>query len=115
MPHGVDCDHYAPSHDAVDEQRICFWGGLDFGPNVSAVRFFAQKVWPDVRRRFPDLRWTLLGRGDGEQLEAVRRLEGVDWLGYVDDIRPHVHRAAITIVPPSFTMGSTPVRPLTHW
>jgi len=99
IPHGVDCDHYAPADVEVDENRVIFWGALSFGPNVSAVLFFADRVWPLIRRARPQTRWSILGWGDGPKLQRVKTLPGVDFLGRVDDIRPHVARAAVAVVP----------------
>jgi len=99
IPHGVDCDHYAPTDVEVDENRIVFCGALGFGPNVSAVLFFADRVWPLIRRARPKTRWSILGWGDGAELQRIKALPGVDFVGRVDDIRPHVARAAVAIVP----------------
>ncbi|HOJ53108.1 MAG TPA: glycosyltransferase family 4 protein [Phycisphaerae bacterium] len=99
IPHGVDCDHYAPQQTPPDEDRIIFWGSLTFGPNISAILYFAEKVWPQVLRRRPGLRWTIIGRGDSPALQSVRVMPGVDLVGQVEDIRPHAARAAVVVVP----------------
>lgn len=99
IPHGVACDHYVPSDIPVDTNRIIFWGGLGFGPNVSAVLFFAEKVWPLIRQARPQTRWSILGWGAGGSLQRIKTLPGIDLVGRVDDIRPHVGRAAVAVVP----------------
>jgi len=99
IPHGVDCDHYVPNEDEVDTNRIIFWGGLNFGPNISAVRYFADRIWPRIRRVRPKTRWSILGWGAGTALNRIKTLPGVDFVGRVDDIRPHVAQAAVAIVP----------------
>lgn len=99
IPHGVDCHHYRPVAGDGPDDRIIFWGSLSFGPNISAILFFAEKVWPLILQKVPQARWTIIGRGDSPLLEPVRKLPGVDFLGYVDDIRPHVARSAVAVVP----------------
>jgi glycosyltransferase involved in cell wall biosynthesis len=99
VPHGVDCDAYAPSSDRIDDLRVVFWGGLSFEPNQGAIRFFADAVWPRLLEIQPGLRWSILGPGEAPALDDVRSMPGVDWLGFVDDVRPHVARAAVAIVP----------------
>ncbi len=99
IPHGVDCDYYAPRNDPEDENRLIFWGSLTFGPNIGAIRFFAEKVWPILRRQRPDLRWTVAGRGESPQLAQYGSLPGIDWVGYVDDLRPLIAQSAIVVVP----------------
>lgn len=99
IPHGVDCEHYRPTGEAEDADRIVFWGGLEFGPNISAVLYFADRVWPGLKRNRPALRWSIVGHGCPPELERVRRLAGVEFTGFVKDIRPHVGSAAVAVVP----------------
>ncbi len=99
LPHGVDCSQYAPEPERTEPDRIVFWGGLGFGPNIGAILFFAEQVWPLVRARRPQARWTIMGPGDAPQLEHVKTMAGVEWLGFVEDIRPHVARATVAVVP----------------
>ncbi|MCG3137300.1 MAG: hypothetical protein HJJLKODD_01143 [Phycisphaerae bacterium] len=99
VTNGVDCDYYQPGHTPVDERRIIFWGSLSFGPNISALLYFGNKVWPVIKRQIPDLCWTIIGRGEAPQLEAVRSWPDVELLGFVEDIRPWVATATVAIVP----------------
>lgn len=99
IPHGVNCERYQPLTGPEDPNRIVFWGGLTFGPNTSAVLFFAEKVWPLIRRRRPEVKWSIVGWGSPPQLERLRGLPGIEFTGYVEDIRPHVGHAAVAVVP----------------
>lgn len=99
QPHGVDCRYYFPLDMPVDDNRIIFWGGLTFAPNLSAVLFFAEKVWPLVLRDRPRMRWSIIGWGEAPQLERLREVPGIDLLGYVKDIRPRAAEAAASVVP----------------
>ena len=99
IPHGTDCDHYAPTDAPVDDNQIVFWGSLTFEPNIGAILYFAEQVWPIVKKQRPELCWTIMGRGWCDQLQPVKELPGVDFLGQVDDVRPHVAPAAVVVVP----------------
>ncbi len=99
IPHGVDCDAYHPTAEPEDADNVIFWGVLDFGPNLRAIEFFADEVWPRARALHPKLRWTILGPGDPPALRRLRSEPGIAFLGRVEDIRPHVARAAVAVVP----------------
>lgn len=99
IPHGVDCEHYTPSDQPVDENRAIFWGGLTFGPNLSAILYFVEKVWPVVLAKKPQMRFSIMGRGHSPLLDRLKYIPGIDLIGYVDDIRPHVADAALVVVP----------------
>ncbi len=99
IPHGVDCERYAPRDAPVDENLIAFWGGLTFDPNINAILFFADRVWPIVRRHRPQARWSIIGWGDSPHLTRIRQMPGVEFRGFVEDLRPEIARAAVAIVP----------------
>jgi len=99
IPNGTDCEYYAPQNEEVDLNRIVFWGSLNFGPNLSAILYFADQVWPLVKKRKPHLHWTIIGKDCSPRLERIKDLPGVDLIGYTDDIRPHVASAAAVVVP----------------
>lgn len=99
IPHGVDTEFYAPQAGRVDPARIVFWGVLNFGPNLSAILWFYDQVWPLVKRVYPELRWSIVGPGDASALNPLRSSPGIEFAGRVEDIRPHVCQAALALVP----------------
>ena len=99
IPHGVDCERYAPMDEPVDENLISFWGGLTFDPNINAILFFADQVWPLVRRHRPNVRWSIIGWGDSPHLARIRQMPGIEFRGFVEDLRPEIARSAVAIVP----------------
>jgi polysaccharide biosynthesis protein PslH len=78
---------------------IVFSGNLEYHPNVSAVRFFRQDVWPRLRERWPDLVWRLVGRNPC----AVARWTGgdsrIEVTGPVEDSIAELARAEVAVVP----------------
>ena len=61
LPNGTDTDHYHPFEVPQVPQSAVFWGRLDFGPNIQALEWFCHRVWPLVRSRIPDGRFTIIG------------------------------------------------------
>ncbi len=100
VPNGVDTaaiGYQAPSAEAG--RTLLFMGPLDYRPNADAVRWLVGQVLPRIRRRLPDARLRLVGRGS----EQVRG-DGVDALGYVPDATAELRRADALVVP--MRMGS---------
>ena len=50
VPNAVDLDYFAPSGGAVDAHTLIFNGTLNYRPNVDAVRYLIDDIWPLVRR-----------------------------------------------------------------
>jgi sugar transferase (PEP-CTERM/EpsH1 system associated) len=101
---GVDLDYFRPRPGPL-EPACLFLGALDYRPNVDAVCWFCDEVWPAVHARRPEGKLYLVGR---QPAPAVRRLAGrpgVDLVGPVPDVRPYLARAALTVVPLRIARG----------
>jgi glycosyltransferase involved in cell wall biosynthesis len=99
FPNGVDTDMFRPSPSDPEPGSIVFVGGATWFPNRDALEYFLGEILPLIRARRPDAAVTWVGRlleGDRERLQNIR---GVNFTGYVDDIRPAVLDAACYVVP----------------
>ena len=99
IPNGVDLMYFSPQSTDAAERSIAFWGNLDFEPNVDAVCWFAQRVWPTLTVCRPDARWLIIGRNPHPRVAALGTQRGIEVVGCVDDIRPLAQRAAVAILP----------------
>jgi glycosyltransferase involved in cell wall biosynthesis len=97
VPNGVDTTAFVPSGTAVD--GIVFVGGTKSFANRDALQFFCSDVLPCLRGRGKKDSVQWVGRCTDEEQRAFGREYGVELTGYVDDIRPYVHRAACYAVP----------------
>jgi len=101
IPTGVDVEYFRPALGLSREPaRLVFTGSMDWLPNEDGVLYFAREVLPRIRRAVPGARLSIVGR---EPTPAVRRLAdedpSIEVTGRVDDIRPHVGRARVAVVP----------------
>ena len=84
---------------ACEENCIVFSGNLEYHPNIEAVRWFREKIWPRVRERDPQLEWRLIGRNP----EAVERLVRGDpricLTGAIENAVDQIARAKVCVVP----------------
>lgn len=107
VTNGVDLDYFAPPTSAVAEEpgRCVFVGAMDYVPNVDGAVWFCREVWPAVRRRWPEARLALVGRNPAPEVQALANTPGVEVAGSVPDVRPHVARASVTVVPLRIARG----------
>lgn len=99
LPNGVDADSFAPIEVEPDAQSAVFWGRLGFGPNVQALRWFTQRVWPRVRERAPEARFTILGADPPDEIARLQDADGIRVLSNLPDLRPEISRAQVTVLP----------------
>lgn len=114
VPNGVDIGYFRPFESGAqeEEQSLLFAGGLNWYPNVSAVRFIIESLWPLVKREFPKASLTVVGRNPPAWLKRAAESDPMIRVpGFVDDIRPYMDRAAVYLCP-IFDGGGTKLKVL---
>ena len=99
VPNGVDGEHFTPLDLPQGERTCTFWGRLDFGPNTQALEWFTAKVWPAVRREFPDARFTVYGFAPTPAVLALSGKDGVEVIADLPDLREEVARHQAVVLP----------------
>ncbi len=99
VPNGVDVDDFVPgSPAAVEPDTVLFFGAINYYPNTEGLLFFLRESWPLLKARRPSARLRIIGPKPPPAI-AEWRDPSVEVMGYVDDIRGHIARAAVTVVP----------------
>jgi glycosyltransferase involved in cell wall biosynthesis len=81
-----------------------FSGKMDYRPNVDAVLWFADEVWPLLLAQRPSISWAIVGQKPHPRLERLRGVTGITVTGWVDNVRPYIAGAKVFIMP--FRIGS---------
>jgi len=88
-----------PRPSVLETNAIVFSGNLEYHPNVEAVRWFRERIWPRVREQAPAAEWRLVGSNPG----AVEPFTGGDprivVVGEVEDAVAHLSAAKVCVVP----------------
>lgn len=97
----LDITTYHWDKSLMPEQRfdLVFTGKMDYRPNVDGVLWFADEVWPQVRKRFPEVTWAIVGQKPHERLNRLRRVPGVTITGPVEYTQPYLAGAKVYIMP----------------
>jgi glycosyltransferase involved in cell wall biosynthesis len=99
VPNVIDVEQYAAAPDG-DPSIVLYSGGMDWYPNQDAVAFFADRILPELRRRYPTLRFVVAGRTPPAAFHArYRGRPGVEFTGRVPDMRTEIARAGLCVVP----------------
>jgi glycosyltransferase involved in cell wall biosynthesis len=100
VPNGVDLQKFTPgSFNERASQELIFTGNMSYAPNVKAVSYFVEKVFPLVRREFPDVKFLIAGAEPAGAVSRLNQFEGVEVLGFVDSIAECLQHATISVCP----------------
>jgi glycosyltransferase involved in cell wall biosynthesis len=98
IPNPVDLDRFAPAPGPTVSDSLLFTGFLAYPPNIDAVRFFVGAVLPQVVAGAPRATFHVVGAAPTDEVRAMASRH-VAVHGFVPDVRPHLHRAAVVVVP----------------
>lgn len=106
VPNGIDTAPYARNDASLDlgPAALVFTGSMSYRPNVDATLWFADEVLPRVRAAAPDATFFVVGSQPHARLQPLRERDGVQITGWVPDVNPFLHAAAVFVVP--LRMGS---------
>jgi glycosyltransferase involved in cell wall biosynthesis len=96
--YGMPADPAAPSYDLV------FTGKMDYRPNVDAVLWFAEAIWPEIVRERPETTWAIVGKQPHRRLASLKGLPGIMVTGRVESVEPYLEGATVCVMP--FRIGS---------
>jgi glycosyltransferase involved in cell wall biosynthesis len=82
----------------VPGNTLLFVGSMDYHANADAVTFFAQNAWPAISKKFPSLKFVIVGRSPGREVRMLAS-DKIQVTGTVDDVRPFYANALAVIVP----------------
>ncbi len=99
LPLGIDAERYKPLNEPERPRTAVFWGRLDFAPNIQALEWFCQRVWPLVRESAPDSRFTIVGFNPGDAVRKLTAIEGVALSANLEDLRTEVSRHQVVVLP----------------
>ena len=87
----------------VDPQtnNILFLGGYRHYPNISAVKILAEEMFPAIKAAIPDAKLLIAGANAPDDVKALGEVEGIDFLGFIEDedIDALYAKSFISIVP----------------
>lgn len=99
VPHGVDVENFSFSEFTEKEKIIVFIGNYLHYPNVDAVLFFHQEIWPRVRSRLPDVRFMVVGQAPPPEIQSLSKDKAITVTGRVDDVRSFLRKGRVFICP----------------
>jgi glycosyltransferase involved in cell wall biosynthesis len=106
VPNGIYADEYTRTTQQLDlgSAALLFTGTMNYRPNVDAVMWFADHILKEIRHTIPDARLFVVGNKPHGRLDKIRQRADVEVTGYVQDVLPFLHSAAVYVAP--LRMGS---------
>lgn len=95
---GVDLELYQPKQLKSNKPSISFLGSMEWMPNIQGVEWYLEKVWPTLRKSFPELTLHIAGKNMSSELKN-RIIDGVTFHGTIPDAAEFLTHHTFMIVP----------------
>jgi sugar transferase (PEP-CTERM/EpsH1 system associated) len=102
VSNGVDLDYFTLSNKELPPALspiIVFTGVMDYFPNVDAVQYFCQEIFPVVCEAVPETKFYIVGRNPTRHVKKLGHYPNVIVSGSVPDVRPYLAQATIAVAP----------------
>jgi glycosyltransferase involved in cell wall biosynthesis len=99
IPNGIDGKTCTAYTYCPEPDTLIYPGALSYSANLDAVSYFLYRIWPLIRAHHPMARFRITGKVTAEQQALLPAANGVEFTGYVDDIRAVISRHAVEVCP----------------
>lgn len=107
LPFMVDSDSIAIDEvDDNDRQDFLFIGNFKHKPNLDAVIWLKESIWPQIRQALPEAKIRICGAYANDKVFAFdNKHEGFHVIGRVDDALKTIQSARVLLAPLRFGAG----------
>ncbi|GBE35979.1 GDP-mannose-dependent alpha-(1-6)-phosphatidylinositol monomannoside mannosyltransferase [bacterium BMS3Bbin07] len=100
IPNGVDTGYFAPDDTPSLPNSLIWVGGMNSIYNREAVDFFIEEILPLIQKEIPGVTFTVVGKSPTKKLLHIAKTnKNIEIVGYVEDVRPYICKAAVYIAP----------------
>lgn len=102
IPNGVDtaAAEYDTNCEKHNLKNLIYCASLTTKANIDGMIWFAETIWPIIKRSSPDLSLTVVGGGsDNPRIRSLPHDPSIMFVGRVDELSEYYKNASISICP----------------
>lgn len=100
VPIGVDLEEFRPVRLDPGSQTILSLGTMSWPPNVDAILYFTNEIYPLVKQAVPNTNFVIAGSRPPGSIQALSSIDrSITVTGYVPDVSSLAAQATAFIVP----------------
>jgi GT2 family glycosyltransferase len=89
----------------AERKNIFFLGGFAHSPNVNAVIWFTNEVWPFIHAALPAAEFHIIGAEAPDEVIALGHEPGVKVVGFVPNLEPVFEKLKVGVAPLLYGAG----------
>lgn len=84
---------------------LLYIGGFQHTPNVDAVLYFVQSIYPLIKLQLPDIRFYILGSKPPDEILDLATDSSIVVTGYLEDVAPYFNQCRLSVAPLRYGAG----------
>lgn len=105
FPTLMHLDHYQSIRGVHTDKIVGYVGTMSYRPNVDAVLWFGERVWPKILQQHPDAEWWIVGRDPTREVRRLASTPKILVTGEVADVRQYLARMRVFVAPALADLG----------
>lgn len=93
-----------PQKPFSDRKDILFIGGFAHPPNIDAVVYFVEEIFPLIKQKMPDVHFYIVGSNPPKEVLSLRS-NAVVVTGYMKDVAPYFDNCRVFVAPLRYGAG----------
>jgi glycosyltransferase involved in cell wall biosynthesis len=106
IPNGVKEELLTRKNNFKEEKWIVFLGKMNYSPNIDAVIYFANRIFPLIIKIEDDLKFIIVGSNPTKEILKLGRRKNIKVTGFVEDPYEYLEKAKIVVAPLRFGAGT---------
>ena len=98
VKNGIDVPNLQPVADP-NSRKILFMGTMSYYPNIDAVLYFAESIFPLILAQDPDLSWCIAGREPPRIVRQLARHPQIEIVANPEDMSAIAAKCSLSVVP----------------
>ena len=98
IPNGIDTKQNQILPPSQNRPTLIYVGNMAYYPNIDAMLYFCRDVYPNIKKRVPDIELWITGINPPQEIQDLAR-EDIHVTGSVDDLLPYYERSTVCVVP----------------
>lgn len=99
IPAGVETHAFARPDGTPRDLGFLILGSLSWAPYAQAVQWFLEQVWVGFHKKNPEKNLYIVGSAPPPGIQKWNGTMGIHVTGFVEDIKPLMHRSSAMVVP----------------
>jgi polysaccharide biosynthesis protein PslH len=99
IPNGIEMDYYRGDWGAPEADTMIYAGALSYFANLDAMQYFISKILPIIKKSRPAVKLFITGNINEQQRSQLPADPSVVFTGYLEDVRPYIGRAWLSVIP----------------